>query len=293
MKNILALILSVVLIAGSSAVFFLDKIETGFRRIFSEIIPPSEKPIGELAEELVREVFAPEPLRSNTRAEIAVLSPSLIVKETNAARANEGFGALSENPLLKTAAQEKLADMIAKNYFAHVSPAGAGPDAWVKGAGYRYILIGENLAMGGFRDEADLVGAWMASPGHRSNILNPKYRDIGVAARIGTIEGERALIAIQEFGMPMSVCPEPDAELKKTITEYQDQLKTMKTALDALKTQIDSAKKSENKEEEKRLVSEYNDLVSEYNGLIARVKERIEEYNKGVREFNSCAVNSQ
>ena len=56
--------------------------------------------------------------------------------------------------------------------------------------------------------------AWMNSPGHRANILNPHFQEIGVAVGKGMYEGHETWIAVQSFGMPLSACPASDANLK-------------------------------------------------------------------------------
>jgi uncharacterized protein YkwD len=51
-----------------------------------------------------------------------------------------------------------------------------------KKVNYEYVVVGENLAEGDFTSDADLVKGWMDSPGHRANILNTKYEEIGIAS---------------------------------------------------------------------------------------------------------------
>ena len=65
---------------------------------------------------------------------------------------------------------------------------------------YPYLAAGENLALGDFKNANELVAAWMASPGHRANILNGVYRDIGVATGFDAFEGRKTIIVVQIFG---------------------------------------------------------------------------------------------
>jgi uncharacterized protein YkwD len=92
--------------------------------------------------------------------------------------------------------------MFENQYFAHESPTGEKVSDLAKKFGYDFLLIGENLAMGNFSSDEDLVLAWMESPGHRENILNEKYQEIGVAVKKGIFEGKEVWIAVQHFGLP-------------------------------------------------------------------------------------------
>jgi len=102
-----------------------------------------------------------------------------VIDNTNKQRALNGdLPVLKENFKLNFSAEKKLQDMFVKQYFEHNSPEGIGVGDLGLQAGYEYIIIGENLALGNFKDDASLVDAWMASPGHRANILNKKYTEI-------------------------------------------------------------------------------------------------------------------
>lgn len=279
-----------VFIAGSSAFFFLDTIELSLRRFFSEFREPKSVEIREIVESLARDVFTPPPIRKANGGTITTLSAEKIREVTNRERATNELRHLALDAELDAAASEKLADMIEKNYFAHVSPVGTGVDGWVEGAGYRYILIGENLAMGNFTDEEDLVSAWMASPGHRANILNPKFTEIGIAAKKGTVEGATTLIAVQIFGMPISACSEPDETVKITIEALDQELKSQKAHIDGLREKTENAKEENDREAYSALVEEYNDAVKRYNKAVESAKSLVEFYNVGVRAFNACAL---
>ena len=293
MKHIISIILSVILVATSSVFFFLDKIETGFRRMTAQFIEQRPKEFEAAIEALAEEIFAPPPLKRIDSDSAVNIPKSGIIASTNQERLSAGLRPLAEDPLLARAADQKLADMIKSNYFAHVSPQGAGPDVWVKKERYRYILVGENLAMGNFEDAEDLIRAWMESPGHRANIMNPKYREIGVAARKGTIDGETSLIAVQIFGMPVSACPEPNDSLRTSIETYDNTLKVLRMRLDESKSDADAAKEEENRERYNALVNDYNTLVAQYNAIATEAKKAVEEYNTGIRAFNTCAANDR
>lgn len=127
------------------------------------------------------------------------ISPSQIISLTNQNRANSGLGGLSTNSQLTQAAQAKAQDMFAKNYWGHYSPDGTGPWYFITSAGYDYATAGENLAKD-FNTSEGVVNGWMNSPGHRDNILNTSYRDIGVAAVNGTLQGSQTTIVVAMYG---------------------------------------------------------------------------------------------
>jgi uncharacterized protein YkwD len=100
----------------------------------------------------------------------------------NAQRARHSLAPLTENPMLQRAAELHSLDMAARDYFEHETPDGVHPDARIVRQGYPPILVGENLAWGELAKSApaSVVEMWMQSPGHRRNILEPKYREIGI-----------------------------------------------------------------------------------------------------------------
>ena len=109
----------------------------------------------------------------------------------NAARARHGLRRLRGNAKLAVAARRHAGDMVAHRYFSHDSLQGVDFFSRVQSAGYgarRFrLVVGENLAWGSgeLATPAQTVKAWMASPGHRANILRPGFREIG----IGVVEG--------------------------------------------------------------------------------------------------------
>jgi uncharacterized protein YkwD len=100
----------------------------------------------------------------------------------NAQRARNGEPALTQNPMLQQAATFHSLDMAKRKYFEHADPDGEQPDARIVHAGYPPILVGENLAWGelGESTPANIVSLWMKSPGHRANVLERGYREIGI-----------------------------------------------------------------------------------------------------------------
>lgn len=131
----------------------------------------------------------------------AAIVPQALVDLSNQNRQENALAALRVNLFLQNAAQMKAEDMAAKGYFSHNSPAGDTPWDWIEKAGYKFNYAGENLAVN-FFDSSDAVKAWMASPGHRANILSKNYTEIGVGWALGRYEGREAVFIVQMFGAP-------------------------------------------------------------------------------------------
>ncbi|WP_417249994.1 CAP domain-containing protein [Celeribacter sp.] len=108
----------------------------------------------------------------------------VILAEINAERAAKGLGALQTNPRLSAAAQAHAEDMAARGYFSHVSKDGSTPKIRAERAGYRACLIAENISRG-YPSAQQAVAGWMASKGHRENILRRGVSQIGIGIGAG------------------------------------------------------------------------------------------------------------
>ena len=128
-------------------------------------------------------------------ADITKLALENFVNQT---RHSAGLPTLTENKKLDAAAQLKAENMVANNYFNHTSPAGISPWHWFLQAGYNYKYAGENLAIG-FFDSQEVFNAWLNSPSHKANILNPNYKEVGTAVLPGFGQNN-AIVVVQEFG---------------------------------------------------------------------------------------------
>ena len=144
----------------------------------------------------------------------ANITPERVIELTNQKRAELGLAPLTTNPLLNEVAQRKAADMFAFNYWAHTSPSGRDPWSFFKEVGYKYIYAGENLARD-FMNSEGVVEAWMNSPTHKDNIVNPNYKEIGVAVVNGTLNGVETTLVVQVFGTPPPVA----VAQRKTVPE--------------------------------------------------------------------------
>lgn len=138
------------------------------------------------------------PAHASNTAQLDVAS---IVALANADRAANGAPALTEDTLLDRAAQMKADDMATNGYFAHVSPTGITPWDWFKSVNYYYYNAGENLAEG-FADATSLESAWMHSPTHRANLVNPVYSRVGIGIAEGMYQGRPTIFVAQEFANP-------------------------------------------------------------------------------------------
>ena len=102
-----------------------------------------------------------------------------VIRLVNEQRAKNGLKALAANWELSRVARYKSQDMVDNRYFSHTSPTYGTPSQMIKAFGLTYRTAGENIAYGQRTPQA-VVSAWMDSSGHRANILNASYTQIGV-----------------------------------------------------------------------------------------------------------------
>ena len=130
----------------------------------------------------------------------------------NRERTGHGESALNADPRLACAAQAHSEEMASADYFEHVGPRGDTPLSRVRACGYVSggnvgYEVGENIAWGTLwlATPRATVSSWMASPGHRANILDARYRDtaIGVAPRplASLARGQPGAMYTQDFGV--------------------------------------------------------------------------------------------
>ena len=135
--------------------------------------------------------------------ELDVESPPIvtaIVDDMNRERAARGLKPLRLNRRLSLAADDRVADMLSKHYFEHVSPEGMEPWTWADRRGYDYREIGENLAVG-YPSADAVVNGWMRSPGHRANILGRDFDEVGIAvAPQSPMRGYAAPLVVALYG---------------------------------------------------------------------------------------------
>jgi uncharacterized protein YkwD len=146
-----------------------------------------------------------------TTANLALVRAAVLCL-INTERAQHGEEPLQSDSRLEAAAESHGKEMLAVDYFDHVSPSGVTPVARVRDAGYfpssevGYI-VGENLAWGtlSLSTPEAIVKAWIASPEHLANILEAKYRDTGIDVQPAVpqelAEGVEGGLYTQEFGV--------------------------------------------------------------------------------------------
>ena len=139
-------------------------------------------------------------------------APTLVaraVELVNAARArgvrcgSRSFAPVAPVTLSATlgdVAQGHAADMAVHNYFEHADLIGRTPADRVRASGYREQLVGENIAYGPSTVE-ELVQGWLDSPGHCENIMDPRFREMGLAYAQGRRE-RRGLYWVQLLAAP-------------------------------------------------------------------------------------------
>jgi len=127
---------------------------------------------------------------------------SEVLRLVNQERAAAGLQALSGNEILEKEATEYACEMIQNDFFGHVNPV---TDERLRDRaskfGYEYHKIGENLAAVPAEDctPETVMEYWMDSDGHRKNILEPEFTEIGIGIRTG---GQYGTYWVQEFGRP-------------------------------------------------------------------------------------------
>jgi uncharacterized protein YkwD len=130
----------------------------------------------------------------------------------NRERTLRGERALRPNARLRKAAQAHSRSMAFDDYFEHVGPRGQTPLARMRAVGYisskqMGFEVGENIAWGTLwlATPRAIVAAWMASPGHRANILDAHYRETGIGVSPHPLsshaDGQPGAIYTQDFGV--------------------------------------------------------------------------------------------
>lgn len=125
-----------------------------------------------------------------TRANVELVRDAVLCLH-NRERANHGLPRLKENPKLRRAAERHTSNMVSARFFDHTSPSGSTMVDRIRRTGYtrhaRSWALGENLAWGSgnLATAAQIQRSWMNSPGHRANILQRSFREIGIGIETG------------------------------------------------------------------------------------------------------------
>ena len=129
-----------------------------------------------------------------------------LLARVNAARAERRLPPLRENALLDRAAQGHASDMIRRSYYGHESPDGTGAMERARAEGYPAAAIGENIAENQ-SSAAEVMDAWMKSPGHREHILSVTLQEIGLGMAFGKNARGYEIVWVQVFGTPGAAGP--------------------------------------------------------------------------------------
>ncbi|MEX0621698.1 MAG: CAP domain-containing protein [Candidatus Woykebacteria bacterium] len=130
------------------------------------------------------------------------ITVSDVIHLTNSERKVNNLSSLKANSALSQAAALKAKDMFQDDYWDHFAPDGTSPWYFFGLVGYKYTWAGENLARD-FATSSGVVSAWMDSSGHRANILNGNFTEIGVAVANGNLQGEDTTLVVQLFAKPV------------------------------------------------------------------------------------------
>lgn len=112
----------------------------------------------------------------------------------NQTRRQTGRVVFCVHPRLQQAARAHSRDMLRRGYFAH-----GNTGARLRNFGYPWRTYGENI---GYNNTSPLAmhRSWMNSPGHRRNIVNPNFREIGIGAVPGNFRGTQVIMYTADFG---------------------------------------------------------------------------------------------
>jgi uncharacterized protein YkwD len=154
-------------------------------------IPTPISPTNTLVPILPTEKYTPVPPTHTpgppTATPTSELSPEgQLLALLNQERASRGLSLLAYSALLSAVARAHCEDMMKRGFVDHINPDGLTPFDRMERAGYRYSAAAENIAAGhGQASAADAFKSWMNSSGHRENILNPEFSEVG----IGYVQG--------------------------------------------------------------------------------------------------------
>ena len=142
-------------------------------------------------------------IQQNVLSYATNMSVSGLLQETNEERVAGGLVSLTLNAKLNSAAQAKANDMAARDYWSHNTPEGNTPWTFIDAAGYDYQSAGENLAYG-FDSSTEAVIGWMNSPGHKANVMNTGYTEVGfgIADATGYQGTGPQTIVVAMYGKP-------------------------------------------------------------------------------------------
>lgn len=132
-----------------------------------------------------RPLAAPVSVQAQARA---------LAADVNAARAQRGLPTLATDPRLNQIAMQLAEQMAQRHYFGHTDPNGVTFEERLRASGYRFRYAAENIAFD--QDETHANQAFLHSPGHYANIVDPNPRRLGTAV---VAAGDGELFYVEEF----------------------------------------------------------------------------------------------
>ena len=148
----------------------------------------------------------------------------------NQARESNNLATLCVSETLTQAARSHSQEMIDKGYFSHNSYNGESSSTRLGSFGYNsYEQVGENIAWGSgsLASPENIFQSWMESSGHRENILDPGYHEVGIGTATGECEGySDCTIYTADFGVRQSSAPEEGADIFQETNTPQERADT-------------------------------------------------------------------
>lgn len=160
----------------------------------------------------------------------SAINASSLIDMTNQVRQEANLKPLEPNHKLTQAAYRKAYDILNHGYFAHTNPSGKPFYQWVEEENYNYLYAGENLAID-FTTNEGVLGAWLQSPSHRANIINPNYNEIGLVTLRGSWQDHETTVVVQMFG---SILTESPTVLGRTLDSLAKDFRISKNDLTSL-----------------------------------------------------------
>jgi uncharacterized protein YkwD len=226
---------------------------------------------------------SPPALKANTKE---------IIELTNVKRLNAGLKPVKENSKLNEAAllrAEKIIEFDEWNHEATIS--GVPFTKALQQVNYWNITKGENLAKGIYTS-SEVVDAWILSPGHKKNILNPEFQEIGIGIKMGKVGGENVPIIVQLFGgyIPPNYNQKDVESWQKTIDNLNSIIPSWESALGNSRLNQDDLKRLlDLLYQERTIAANVYSVMKSNKWLSKSEKDSITLYNSLVEQSRSLA----
>jgi uncharacterized protein YkwD len=159
------------------------------------VVISSVQPSASVAPSIIPTATPPLP----TLSPISASAATAILSAINARRREAGVAPLATVGVLQVLAQTHAADMATRGYFSHTDPSGTSFQQRIQTSGYSGSATAENLGLTSGA-AVEVVDGWMGSEGHRLNMLNSAYTQVGIGVANGPWQGFSAVFAVAVFG---------------------------------------------------------------------------------------------